>query len=378
MILAAWAAAFAAAPAIAAQPFIFSGYLEGRLGYGTNPFLTSGQSSAAGFGGFTFSPSLSRSTAVSTTTLAGSYDREQYFNRYGHTETYAANVSHRQQLSEHATVSGSVRYLLSDNPLVTPSSDAIVLVDPLSSGTRTRTLSGDANLDWTPTGRDNFNFGVNAQHSTYSNGLFSGSDYDQYGGNIGYLRTLSARTKLGVRVYYSRYTSENFSSGSSLAPSLAIDQVLSPIWKANGDIGLVIQRTDGPFSRTTTGLGFHANLCGTYPRSSICFAAARSTSGSGVGGFSRTTSASVTASHRLSERGTLTAFASYEETGANRSVLFTNARIYQGRLDYSHQLTQRLSGGVTGRYQRSDYGGFGSANAVAGTVNLRWQIGRVG
>lgn len=369
------AALLASAAAASAEPIIFSGYVEGRLGYGTNPFLRTQTGLGAGIGGFSLAPTLTRTTSQASTTLSGVYDRDQYFRTYGHTQTVTVDLRHVAQVRSNLSITLQASYGRTNNPLISSILDP-GLFDNLTIGQETQRISGEAQVQWQATKNDAINYGINYEHSSFSRSSFAGG-FDLLGANFGYLRTLGPRTKLGVRVSASRYESDINPGSHSVQPALALQQTLSPIWKFDGDIGVIFQNVSGPAGGSSKGLGFHASLCGTYPRVNVCLTGQRQTTASGFGGLRTTTEASLTVITKLSERSTITGEASYDLSNSQRLALLREAEVFQARLDYQRDLTQRLSAGVTGRYQSRDLGGIGAAHAVSGTVNVRVKIGRL-
>lgn len=372
--LAALAAVAASAPA-AAAPFVFSGYVEGRVGYVTNPFLNEG-GSGSGLAGITLAPVLTRDTGLGKTTLSGAYDREQYFTRYGYSETIQADAAHTQQLTQR--LSGTLRasYLNTNNATINGNFDPL-LGDLLTVGQRSWRVSGDAALNWQATERDAFTGSANLTHVEYKGDRFLVSDYDQYSGTLGYLRTVTARTKIGANVSYVRYKSKNYPDSSSIQPGLQIEQIITPIWTFAGDIGVILQKIEGD-GGTSKSLGFHGSLCGRYPRDSICLRASRASSATGIGGLSNTTSFGIDYSRSLSERDRVSVAASYDTTTYRRSIVGgLDAKFLAVNAEYSRDLSRRLSAGAGGRYQRRDTGDLGSEQSVAVTANIRLKIGRI-
>lgn len=364
----------AAAPA-AAAPFIFSGYVEGRLGYVTDPFL-SGQGGGSGLAGVTLAPVLTQTTSLGQTTVQGNYDREQYFSRFGYSETYGVDLTHAQRLSERLTGQVHAGYVNTNNATVSGNFDP-VLNDLFTVGQRSWRVSGDGSLDWTATMRDRITASVNATRVVYTGDRLFASDYDQFGGTLDYLHTLTGRTKIGGTVSYVRYLSKDYPDSSSLQPGIKIQQDLSGTWTFNGDVGVILQKIDGD-SRTSTSLGFHASLCGKYPLSSLCVRASRASSGTGIGGLSRTTAFGADYSRRLSEHETFTLSGDYEKTSyAGSAIGAVDATFVSANAGYSRDLTRRLSAGVSGRYQLRTTGNYGTEHSIAATVNIRMKIGRI-
>jgi hypothetical protein len=156
---------------------------------------------------------------------------------------------------------------------------------------------------------------------------------------------------------------------------LAITQAFSSIWKLDADIGIIFQHIGTPVNSDSKGLGFHASLCGTYPRSTICVSAGRHTSGSAFGGLRRQTSVAIDYSYRMSERSTLSLDASYANNKSTNIDSFSDTDIFRGNVDYNRRLSERWSVGVEARggYRKGQF--LGKAHSLAGSAYLRVKIG---
>lgn len=373
-----------AAPA-GAQPLDFSATVDAHLGYAVNPQLVTGENSGSGYGGVTISPMLSKMTSVSQTTLGGTYSREQYFSNYGHTDSESVSFDHNQTFSEYLRGGVNASYSRSNNLLLSDSSDLAQLGN-FSTGGTTTTISGGANLSWQATGKDSFTADADYIHQKTENFGFD-SSFDEYVADFGYLRALSARTKIGLRTNITFFHSpiENFGGGPeggnsrTIGPALAIQQILSPIWKLDADVGIIFQHADTPVTSNSKGLGFHARLCGTYPRSNICFTAARQSSGSAFGGLREQLTFSVVYSYRISELSTFSLNGTYSKntngSGNTFNSAYADSDIFRGSIDYNRKLNDKLSIGVEGRGGYIKRGSFGSAHSLAGSAYLRVKIG---
>jgi hypothetical protein len=374
--LAAIAFLLAASPA-AAQPLIFSGDVEGHLGYAVNPKLTSGRDDGAGYGGFRFNPQLSQSDALSKTVLSVAYQREQYFSAFGHTQSISAKMSHDRTLSEHLKGGLQASYQRSNNLLLSSDVDPSEL-DNFSGGRTTESMRGSASLAWQASARDTIDMSGFYQHQkSESRGV--AQEYDLYGGNLGYLHTLSARTVVGVRASISKYSTgvATLADSTSIAPTLVLQQRLNAVWRLEADVGVSFQRQGAPANTTNKGLSFHLSLCGTYPRSTLCIVASRQTTASAFGGLRQQLSGAVNYSYRLTERSTVSLQGTYVDSKANRFDTVSSSEIFRGEIDYNRALSRRLSAGVEARGGYRKSATFGSAHSLAASAYLRLKIGRV-
>ena len=367
----------AAVPA-SAKPIDFSAVIEGHAGYAINPRLDNDRSQGAGSGSIRFAPLLTQETSLSRTTLGADIERAQYTNSYGHSQTVSATLDHSRSLSEHLRVDLNASYLRSNNLLLGNNFDSSLLGD-IANSQRVWHAQAGGSVTWQMSARDELSGGVTYAHDV-ANSYALERSYDEYGANFTYLRTLSARTKVGVRMNASRYNTDVTGNSTSLSPAIVVQQVLSPIWKLDADVGVIIQRSGTP-SSTTNGLGFHASLCGTYPRSTLCLTAGRDTSATAFSGVRRQLSVSASYTYRLTERSTVSAQASYLHDQAGDTaltqafpLLAQSSTAVRGDIEYNRELTKRLSAGVEAR------GGYrknlnGSGRSVSASGYVRFKIG---
>jgi hypothetical protein len=367
----------AAAPA-AAQSLDLNTVVEGHLGYTVNPKLVPGADSGSPYAGIRISPVLTQSTGTTQTTIGANYRREQYFSTYGHTESISGSFDHSRSLSEHLKATVSAHYVRSNNVLLNGDDDPIQIED-FSVGRTSSSISGGASLAWQATARDSFTVdGMYIHQNSRSAGV--SRDFDEYLANVGYLHALNSRTSIGVRNNVTFFQAPGQPASRSIGPALAITQAFSSIWKLDADVGIIFQHIDAPINSDTKGLGFHASLCGTYPRSTFCLGAARRTSGSAFGGLRRQTSVTINYSYKMSERSTVSLDASYANNKSTRASatpidVFSDTDILRGHVDYNRRLSERWSVGVEGRGGYRKGALVGKAHSVAGSAYLRVKIG---
>lgn len=365
-----------AAPA-AAQPIDFSGSVDGHLGYAVNPRLARNRNDdGSGSASIGIDTALSQSTAVSETRLSANYQREQYFTNLGSTQSISAELSHSQSLSEALKINLSTSYSNSNNVLLGNSlSDTTGLTD-FSLGGKTWSIGANGSLSWRMTGKDSLDLSALYIHQRSVSDVFRRS-YDNYSGNFNYLHALNARTKIGLRTNATIYRSA-LSNSTSIGPALALSQILSPIWVLNADVGVNfqhIQGQSGASGSNGSSLGFHGSLCGTYPRSSLCFTAAQENSASAFGGLRRQLSGSVDFKYQLSPHSNISLQASATRSKANQFDAIDDSNILRGQISYERMLSMRLSVGAEGRGAYLKSQGFGTARSVAGSVFARMKFG---
>lgn len=382
-MLAMLAMLYGAAPAMAGT-FEWGATVEGRVGYGTNPFLNVDDNKGSGLVGVTIAPTVRWREATSSTELAGSYNRDQYFARYDHADDFNVDLRHTRHISDKLSANADIGYFSSISGLSSSFYNRVVIdpgvVDQLAIGTRQRRVYGDAGLNWQPTARDSFQLSALAERNTFSR---FGGDYSYVGVTGGYLRTIDARTRVGFNVSLGRTYSHDFPDSSTIQPSLVVQRTIDAHWTFNGGVGIIVQRERGIGARKTTVTpGFNASLCSTYPRLSFCVTGSRQAAASGLGGLRRQTQIGVNGNYRLTEHSRILGVASYGISQSDRTVIinqipYGSQRYALGRADYQRDLSRRLSAGVSGSYQRRTGSGLPEVHALAITFNLTAKFGHL-
>jgi len=371
----------------AAADILFGGTAQVRLGYADNPFLDPNSRGGSVQVGGTIAPQLTRTTALGQTVLSGTYDRQQYLTHYDFSDSIAADLRHSQRFSErlqgsfHAGYQNSLNAFLGGNlnrSIIDQTSANQSPGDLLTTGQRTKTLTGDTTFNWIPTERDSLSFGGNVSRATYGgarNGL-TASNYTAYGANVSYMRAFGARTKVGLQFVASHTDSGLYGTSTSYQPNVVLQQQLSQVWSFNGSVGGIFQTTGFPLRRSSHSLGFNASLCGIYPRHSVCFTGSRQTAASGIGGLRTDLRFGVQGSYQINQHSRITGGADISNSKSRDFAAIANQKFRQASLDYSHDVTQRISVGFGGRYQWRDYQISGKARALSGTINLSARFGR--
>jgi hypothetical protein len=354
------------------------GVVDVHGGYGSNPFFSQNSPGASPLVGATVTVKVVRQTGVSRTELSGTADLSQYVKHYSLAEDYVARLSHNQQITEKLAVMGSLAYENSVNPLPsysTRSSDLAPLNDLLTVGQRQYRYSAGLNVTYEPNTRNLYQFGVNGTHSGFTGGV--GSSYNQYGGTLGYLRTISERTRIGIQGGYSAVQSKRYPSSQSFNIGLQLMQKVGSYWEFNGGASFLLQRQGGLSFKN---IGFNGSLCGKYPRFTVCVLGSRQSAASGLGGQRTDTQGGARANYKLTEHSTIEISSTYDLSQATGSSVPAQ-KYFDAAASYRRELTPRLSVGASGRYQNRDYGslfGVGNekANAYTGTLNVIWKFGR--
>lgn len=377
-----------AAPAQAASPE-FGAIVRGELGYGTNPFLRQGITEGSLFASGTVAPRLTYRESRSTTTLAGSYTRDQYFDSLGYTDSLSASVTRFDQLAQNLSSTITADYVTSNRAIdygVYDVSDEPLVDDPLSIGQRTHRYGGNYQLQWQATAVDQLRYGASYSHLSYGGGargaLVGASGYDQYGVNGAYGHALDARTTVGAQISLNAVRSKFYPDSRSIEPGLTIHRQLDAVWTIDGNVGLVLQRTYGPLGGSSTSLGYGVDLCGKYPRTRVCISGSRGSQPSGFGGLRTSTQIRTTVSHDISEHSRINIAGSYSQSralqgGALLPLTIRSTRAVFFTAEYDRDISRRVSAGLGGRYQWRDTSSIGTSESVAATVHITAKLGRI-
>ena len=372
-----------AAPA-AAQQVKFSATVQGELGYRTNPFLKPGLNDGSVYGSGSIAPQLTYETERSTTTLLGDYLRDEYFKRFGHTDSLLASLQRvdRIQANLTTTVSGSYR---TSNRIRVDFSE--VGNEPLNIGRRTYQSEGSALVQWQATAQDQFSAGAQIRHLSYGDSAsvegVVASSYTQYSGNVGYTRVLDARTTIGVQGSVSETHSQRYPNSRAFLPSVTFKRQLSAIWTVDGNVGVVLQHIYGPFSSSHTSFSYGLNLCGAYPRTQFCVSGQRETSPSGYGALRTHTGVSASLTEKLTEQSRIGVSASYYKSNSSRGLtgpqlgVPSNAKAMVAHAQYDRDLSERISAGFGRSYQRRSGSTLGAAHTIGANVHVTAKLGRI-
>jgi hypothetical protein len=372
------------APAVAA-PVEFSAVVNGELGYGSNPQLRPGVTASSGFVSGTFTPKLFYQTPRSTTTLQGAYDRDQYFSKFGYTDSLNLELLRTDQLSEQLASSLSASYKTSNKS--TLGDPDLALSDPLNIGRRMRGWTGNYQLQWQRTAHDRFTYSARVDHSSTDRGQGSlqglvASAYTQYGVSLGYDRVLDARNSIGVQTTLTTVHSKIYPDSRTVQPSLSAKHQLNAVWEIDGNIGIVLQRIYGLFPSSGTSLSYGVNTCGTYPRTNICLSALHTVAPSSYGSLRTTSAITGSIKEQLTEHSHVELRGNYTRSKAEQGQLLlpgrfdTNSRTFLASAQYDRDLTERLTAGFGGTYQTRTIQPLGKAHAISGSIHISAKLGR--
>lgn len=366
-----------ATPGMAADTY-FGLTAEVGAGYDSNPYLRQGGGGSASVNG-NLTPTFQIVTPTSTTALSGYIGRVEYLQKNRNpAKSYRANLDHTQRLSSTLTATAGVSASETTTSLLDPINEDVTT----SSDRRRRFYEADGSLSWQQDARNSWSASGYVNKAEYPGARTDTllRNYKSYGGSVAYRRLLSERTTIGVSVNGSRINSTSYPDTTSFRPQITFSQMLSSVWRLDGGIGAIFQKTSylGNSSKSTN-LGFNFDLCGTYPVQTFCFTGSRDTAPSGFGGARTRTNIGVTYDRKLSERSSINASASYvrDKSPAFLQSLARSIDYQDASLRYSHQLSERLSAGVEGNYRRRSIKSQGSADSFGGVIFLSMSFGHL-
>ncbi|MFW2830591.1 hypothetical protein [Sphingomonas sp. ID0503] len=374
--------AFAASAVLIASPAgaaLDSSYwmdVQADVGVDTNPYLDE-DSKTTGTASITLLPAVNFSGARSSTTVSGRYMREEYFSRYDASQDIGVNLDHSHRLSERLDAKFGAGFSHSTNALLNTDID-----DDLATQGNQKRRSYDANgsLTYRISDRSTFTGTGYYQRAEYpGNEINSIGDYTTYGGTVGYSRVLNSRTSLGLSLGASETRSVTNPDSTSYQPQVTFEHRFSQAWTINGSVGVIFQKTKFlGRSENSTNLGAQLNLCGTYPRDSICIFGSRDSSASGYGGPRIRTSFGANYSRQLSERSRIAASGTYtRDKSQDFGFVARNVDYAYANASYERDVSQRLTAGVRANYSWRKFSGFSTVDSVGGSVFVRYRLGRV-
>lgn len=411
---------------VAAQTTLPSITVTAGGAYSTNPLLTE-SSDAAASTQLDIRPQVRFVDGVSEGVIGASYNRADYLSGgLGSNDGYGINGSASTRLSPRTSLGVTAMYdsqiLGAGSGFFVPSTLAVPplgigtgttgttggAVDPVAVGTapivvnpvipqpgaggisgdvgliglrqRRNTLQAQFTGNYLVDARSSLSFGLNGVRSTYPEGTAQLANYNSYGANIGYSRSLSEISSGGFQLSVSKVDYARGLSSQVYTPRFTYSRSLSSRWSMTAAAGAGIVR-DGS-SGTNVSLSVEGSLCRVTERGQGCITAARVPSATGLGGVSVLTSAGLSYSQRLSEKLSLGIGGNinHVDGGVVRDVTggladAGNQDLYSADASLQRQIGQRLSlvGQVSYRRINSS---FADGSDIGARLGLSWSAGR--
>lgn len=371
--------------------------LTASAGYGTNPFLSFGDSTGSAFGRVGARGVHTWVTERTSASVSGFAEGSTYFNDYGLKSIFSLTGNVQHQASEKvsifgsAGVSGDLSGQLSNRFLYVPPGPTVPdptiplpptsVQDPdlFSFAGRQYRLYGQAGAAFRTSARSSISISGGASRVFFTNDLLN--DYTTVFANGAYNHTLSARTTIGVNVRgeHTEY-SKSPDNSTIINPSFTINTRLSEYWDVSGAVGVVLSSFDraGDTSKST-GLSLDGSLCHNSETERLCARIARNAQSLSRGELVNTTSASLEWFKKLDEKQTLQASAGVTRYATKSSVVDNfRSNYFRASVSYSRIINGRLSGGadLSARMLRRE--GPDPDTDLNGSLFLRYRLGDLG
>ena len=398
--------------------------VAGSTGYSNNPFVQNGASSGSGFVSLDVTPRLQLLNQRSTFTATLNAHVDQYFTRYPTSDSYRASLAYNGQPSERITtfarvdlssaIIGSYDNLFGSSAIdtsgISGGTTGVTSGTPGSGGNSTVGTGGGGTVD--PGG----GFGAGtlpitdigllgtrdrrrslhatgglaarlSEHDTVNASAFGDfaryrntgpiSDYDGYGGTLGYSRQLSTHTSLGVQGSASRYQYKGPQGNTNVYSVQATgSSLLSAYWTVQGSLGVSFTEGGLPGSKSRTSLSGQVNLCRRGQLDTFCFSASRGAQATGLNGAQYITTLGANWNRKLSERTSVGANVSYVTEGGLRSLTSVQSDYLRTSVTLDRRVLERLRIYASARYRQVFGGTLNQSSDYGGQIGARYIFGR--
>lgn len=371
--------------------------LTASVGYGTNPFLSFGDSTGSAYGRVGARGVHTWVTERTSASVSGFAEGSTYFNDYGFKSIFSLTGDVQHQASEKVTVFGSAgvsgdlsgqlsnRFLYVPpgpevpNPTIPLPPTSIQDPDLFSFAGRQYRVYGQAGAAFRTSARSTISVSGGASRVFFTDDLLN--DYTTVFANGAYNHTLSERTTIGVNVRAERTEYSKSSDNSTIInPSFTINTRLSEYWDVSGAIGVVYSSFDrtGDTSHST-GLSLDGSVCHNSETERLCGRLSRNAQSLSRGELVNTTSASLEWYKKLDEKQTLQASVGVTRYSTKNSLIDNfSSNYFRASVSYSRVINGRISGGadLSARLLRSE--GPDPDADINGSLFLRYRLGDLG
>lgn len=274
------------------------------------------------------------------------------------------------------------------SPVVSPSIGTPVATVPLLPGSPDVTLLGSSQRITTISGNVGGDYRVGQRSSLSVDGsvqrFITGdrfSSFTSYGGSVGYRRSLSELTQVGVRLAGAWTSFDVGGEASVIQPQLTLDTRLSPKWQLTAAAGLLLTRTEDD-SREESAVSFSAlaRLCRTGEQSNLCVYGTRDAGPSGLGTVATRLNAGASYNRRFNADDTARVAVDVSQveavatSAATSNLVDQDFRFFTGSANFNRQLSRRWSAGATASYRRIA-GGLTKASDVSAVLSISTRLG---
>lgn len=373
--------------------------LDAGVGYSTNPVQRNSGSSGAGYGRFSVRGVHTRVSTRTTTSISAFAQEAVYSRRNGGQLSADLRASHTARVSERFSVYGSAqgsfdkggqldtRVLASPGVPIVPGDIQPPVILPggdiLSLSGRQYRLMASVGGSYVLSARDSMNFSSGIQHVVSKNGSFD-TRYTTIPLSIGYDRTLSVRTAVGVQAVYQHTDYNGPSSFESFSPRLTLRQALSERMNLSASLGPSFSSSsNGSTTRHSTGIAGDLNICSaTGERSSFCGTLGISQQAATSVGATKSITAGLSYSRRLDANQTLRL--AVDANRYSRPTLlvtgpsFSHATYVRAAADYSRRIDGgRWFGGATLAARKFTQTGPDPKMDFSGSLFIRYRLGDI-
>lgn len=361
--------------------------------YESNPYL-GGQSGNNGAATVTASvkPTMAIAMVRSKAIFNGSYSHTSYSRLYRDQDDYSAGGAFSTQLSalsEFALTANYSHRTITSRFGSTPLTDANgnPIPDPLvveDTGRKLNALNGSASFSTRISPHDSLSFRATVARTSYPGAVTFARSQTSYGASGSLAHTLNSRVSITAGLSYSTQRYVNSANAVSLLgdsnqiyPSLAVSARLTPRLTLQASAGATfsnITRSTGSFKQTS--FAGSASLCNSGDRSNLCIRASRSVLPSVYFGLSKSSSATMNYSYRLTPRSSIGADVGYSQTDSFRQTGNTSYGSIFGSGHYQRQLTQRLSAVVSAYYSDPFKSIAARRASFSASIGISYRLGR--
>lgn len=363
--------------------------VQAGAGYSNNPFLVQGDNTSSGFTELSVSPELTFRDEVGDASLIGRYHRTDYFGGYAAAEAYGVEARARRQFSPTFTGHADVAY---DSSIIGQSGLGYVgVVNPVPGvdlGTpdiaviglnqRQRSLVSVLGADWRASARDTFNADVRLSRIDYDQSVGALTSSRTKGGSVGYSRSLSERTSVGLQgsASWTDFGRPGF-SGSTYSPQATLNHQFNDRIRFTLAAGAVfISSTTDQGTTKVTGLSGSFSGCRVAGRSTACVRASSDAQATGLGDISRRYGGSFDYSYRVRENDVVRGSIDYSRvTATSQTLQPPSVDFVSATLSYERSFSQRVFGGASVAYRQATGGGLDRPSDTTFRLFIRTRLG---
>jgi hypothetical protein len=249
-----------------------------------NPYLLVGTDTQSVAVSATVAPTMIISDGTTEFRLNGKIGYTEFLRRYESTESFGVNGNVSQRINERLSFDAGLSFdsgVIGAGDLQTiPQNDPTIVTPPVAPGDialnslrkRRNALAGTLGVSFRATARESWQIGGNFAFSRFPSGL-ANTEYDQSGVSVGYNRTLSDRTSIGVNMSVARadYKRTQFGDSLTVSPQATVSTQLGLRWSLSGSAGVSISTSRNLTGKVTqTSLSGSANVCRTGDGDQFC------------------------------------------------------------------------------------------------------------